>query len=85
MSQAKVDHNKELKKNRKKIVQKQKRGLVLEKVAVTLILIAIVCWIGYSAYGLYEEAHADDPLEAISIDLSATEDYIAGLTESEAE
>lgn len=79
MSQAKVDHNKELKKNRKKLVKKQKRGVVLEKIVITLILAAVVGWIGYSAYGMYEQAHEDDPLPSISVDLSAAEDYIAGL------
>lgn len=82
MSQAKVDRNKELKKNRKKIIKKQKRGLILEKIVLSLILVAVVAWIGYSAYGVYEQAHADDPLEAISIDLSAIEDYVTALSDS---
>ena len=85
MSQAKVEHNKELKRNRKKILKKQKRGLILEKIVLSLILVGVAGWIGYSAYGLYEEAHADDPLPSISVDISATEDYIATLTDNEAE
>ena len=49
MSQAKVDRYKEEKANRKKVMRK-------EKVANRLRKCALVVWIGYSAYNMYESS-----------------------------
>ncbi len=81
MSQAKVDHNKELKKNRKKIVQKQKRSKIYARLCGVVVVLAIIGWIGYSAYGVYEEAHADDPLPVLSADTTAVDEYLSDLEE----
>lgn len=83
MSQAKVDHNKEIKKNRKKMVQKQKRDRLLARIGGVVVILAIVGWIGYSAYGVYEQAHADDPLPTLSADLTPVEEYLSELEDGE--
>ncbi|MBR1629926.1 MAG: hypothetical protein IJ679_11795 [Lachnospiraceae bacterium] len=83
MSQAKIDYRKELKKNRKKILKKEKRERVLGYCVGILIAAAIAGWVGYSAYGLYEEAHANDPLPEISADISSVEDYLTDLNTAE--
>ncbi len=50
MSQAKVDRQKELKKNRKKIVAKEKRRNRLYGILGYVCLICIVVGIGFSVY-----------------------------------
>ena len=53
MSQAKVDRYKEEKANRKKVMRKEKIANRLCKCAVAA---ALVVWIGYSAYNMYESS-----------------------------
>ena len=76
MSQKKVDHYKEQKANRKKIIKKEKRMLMLEKTIGTLVCLALVCWIGFS---IYNKATAVDtaniPVVDTPIDISALQDY----------
>ena len=52
MSQAKVDRYKEEKANRKKVMRKEK----IRKCAVAVVAAALVVWIGYSAYNMYESS-----------------------------
>lgn len=78
MSQAKVDRNKEQKANRKKIVAREKRQVALVKLCGAAILIAILGWAGYSAYGIYE---SNQP--SIYADLTAINDYAASLSDAE--
>ena len=54
MSQAKVDKYKQEKANRKKIMRKEKIANRLRKCAVAIVAAALVVWIGYSAYNMYE-------------------------------
>ena len=54
MSQAKVDRYKEEKKNRKKIMAKEKRMRIAGYVAGCLVAAGIIGWAGYSGYRLYE-------------------------------
>ena len=51
MSQEKVDRYKEQKKNRKAIQAKKKRKALIEKICAGVIVLALVCWIGYSGVG----------------------------------
>ena len=83
MSQAKIDYRKELKKNRKKILQKEKRERFLGYLGGCALLVAIAGWIGYSAYGMYEEAHRFDPLPTVEADVSAIDDYITDIASEE--
>lgn len=54
MSQEKVDRYKKEKANRKKTMQKQKVKGIFQKTALALIAVAVVGWIGYSAYDMHE-------------------------------
>ena len=54
MSQAKVDRYKEEKKNRKKIMAKEKRMRIAGYVAGCLVAVGIIGWAGYSGYSAYE-------------------------------
>lgn len=56
MSQAKVDKYKKEKANRKKNVRKEKIANKLRKCAVAVVAAALVVWIGYSAYNMYESS-----------------------------
>ncbi len=50
MSQAKVDARKENKKNRKKIMAREKRIRSLEKLLLAIVVIAIIAGFGWSIY-----------------------------------
>lgn len=75
MSQAKVDRNKENKANRKQIVAKEKRQRTLTKFCGVVILVAILGWAGYSAYGIYESKQP-----AIYADLTSINEYVNSLS-----
>ena len=83
MSQAKVDKYKEDKKNRKKIMAKEKRQWFLTQAALTVAGLAIVAWIGISAYQAITAPNGDEPakVKTYTVDNSALDDYIASLTE----
>ena len=68
MSQEKVDRYKKEKANRKQNVRKEKVRNVLHKCAVGVVGLALIGWIGYSAYGRYEESRSNQ--EAL-VDYSA--------------
>lgn len=76
MSQAKVDRYKEEKKNRKKIMAREKRNRTLGIAAGCLVLAAVIGWAGYSGYRVYENSR---PLETIYADLDAVNDYMDSL------
>ena len=75
MSQAKVDRNKELKRNRKKIVKRERRMRHLYTALTAVVCLAAAGWIGYSGYTLYTEkqAEAEENAEIVKtpIDISA--------------
>ena len=83
MSQAKVDRYKEEKKNRKKIMAKEKRQWFLTQLVLGLLGIAIVGWSGVSAYQAITAPSKDAPAEVknYTLDTSALDDYLASLTE----
>ena len=83
MSQAKVDKYKEDKKNRKKIMAKEKRQWFLTQLVLGLLGIAIVGWIGVSAYQAITAPSKAAPAEVknYTLDTSALDDYLASLTE----
>lgn len=80
MSQAKVNRNKEMKANRKKIVAQEKRKHLAAVICGWVIAIALVGWAGYSAYGIYEK---NQPMETIYANLDAINDYAGSLDEAE--
>nr|WP_297874563.1 hypothetical protein [uncultured Blautia sp.] len=87
MSQEKVDRYKKEKANREKIQKKEKRTLFLEKLAITVVGIAMVAWIGYSAYGVFTRPDPDAEQEVVTteMDITAISDYLNGLAEETAE
>nr|WP_296010712.1 hypothetical protein [uncultured Blautia sp.] len=87
MSQEKVDRYKKEKANREKIQKKEKRTLFLEKLAITVVGIAMVAWIGYSAYGVLTRPDPDAEQEVVTteMDITAISDYLNGLAEETAE
>lgn len=85
MSQAKVDKHKEIKKNKKKIVKRQKMNRVLWSLLGVVITGGLVAFIVFSGYRSYQEAHADDPLPSVEVDLSAVTDYETALNTDEEE
>ena len=76
MSQAKVDRYKEEKKNRKKIMAKEKRVRITGYIAGCVVAVAIVGWAGYSGYRAYE---ANKPMETIYATLDSVTDYMSSL------
>lgn len=87
MSQKKVDRYKKEKNNREKLQKKERRILNLEKVIVTVICIAVVGWIGYSAYDLVtrEDPNAEQEVVTTEMDVTAISDYLNSLSQTEAE
>ena len=67
MSQEKVDRYKQEKANRKKIVKKQRIMNVVRKTVLSLAVIALVGWLGYSAYQTHE-AGKERPVAQVNYD-----------------
>ena len=80
MSQEKVDKYKQEKANRKQIMQKEKRLKVVRKCLYSVIGIALIGWLGYSAYDNYQ---ANQPREVVEVDYSAFENYLNELNSAE--
>ncbi|MGN0405612.1 MAG: hypothetical protein ACI4F1_10345 [Bariatricus sp.] len=80
MSQEKVDRYKKEKANRKQIMRKQKIMHIVRSTIVGIIAVALVGWLGYSAYGLYEQ---NQPREAAEVDYTAVDGYLQSLSLSE--
>ena len=54
MSQEKVDRYKQEKANRKQVMRKQKAMGIVRKLILAVVAIALVGWLGYSAFDIYE-------------------------------
>lgn len=80
MSQEKVDRYKEQKKNRKAIQAKKKRKALITKACVSLVALALVAWLGYSAVDSYEKKQNSGPVTA---DTTALDDYMTSLNTEE--
>lgn len=59
MSQEKVDRYKKEKANRKENVRKEKMRNAMHKGVVCLVGVLLIGWIGYSAYGRFEESRSN--------------------------
>ena len=80
MSQEKVDRYKQEKANRKKIMRKQKVMNFLRKGVLTLVALALVGWLVYSAYYIYESGKERVVAE---VNYDAVTNYLNGLTADE--
>lgn len=76
MSQAKVDRYKEQKKNRKKIMRREKRNHYLGCTVAVIIVAGLIGWAGYSIHTNYEK---NKPVSYTEVDMSALNDYYSNL------
>ena len=83
MSQEKVDRYKKEKANRKQLMRKQKVMGFVRKGVLTLAALALIGWLGYSAYDMYESGKERVVAE---VNYDSVTDYLNSLTaEPEAE
>jgi hypothetical protein len=83
MSQAKVDRYKEEKRNRAKIIKREKREWAATKAGLSLVALVLVGWIGFSVYSGFS-SDSDTVVtekETYTVDTSAIDDFFAGLSE----
>lgn len=78
MSQAKVDRYKEEKANRKKNIRKQRIMNVVRKCVLSLAALALVGWLGYSAYDTYE-SNQERPVASVNYD--AINNYLSTISQ----
>lgn len=76
MSQAKVDQYKKDKANRKKIMRKQKIMNMTRKMVLSLAGLALIGWLGYSAWDIYDSGKERITAE---VNYDAVTDYLDGL------
>ena len=81
MSQEKVDKYKKEKANREKLQKREKRTLFLEKLAIGVVALVMVGWIGYSAYGVLTREDPDKEKTVVTTEMDATAitDYLSQL------
>lgn len=77
MSQEKVDRYKKEKANRKKIMRKQRLMNVVRKAVLSLAALALIGWLGYSAYDLHTSKQERQVAE---VDYTAVTDYVNSLS-----
>lgn len=84
MSQEKVDRYKEEKKNRQKIMKKQKIQFAALKAAGLLVALVFVGWIGFS---IYQEVTANSAAKSntYSVDTAAVDEYLNQMSSEAAE
>lgn len=78
MSQQKVDRYKKEKANRKKIMKQEKIKSIAARTAGAIVCIALIGWIGYSGYNLWESSQ---PAKTTAISIDALSEYMNGLSE----
>lgn len=78
MSQEKVDRYKQEKANRKKTMKKQRLMNVVRKCVLSLAGLALIGWLGYSAYNTYS---ANQEREVATINYDAINTYMSELSE----
>ena len=79
MSQKKVDNYRAGKLNRSKTARKEKLIDKLEILAWVVICVAMIGWIGYSAYAKIGQKQESVVLET-TMDTSALDNYVSGVT-----
>lgn len=77
MSQEKVARYKEAKANRKETIKKEKRKKMLRTTVATVICVAVLGWVGYSAVEYHK---ANKQREAVEVDYSAVNEYLEQLS-----
>lgn len=82
MSQEKVDRYKQEKANRKQNMKKEKLKQAFRRVVVSVLVLALFGWLGYSGYNLYDSSR---PKDSVQVNYMAITDYQSSLTELAAE
>ena len=82
MSQEKVDRYKKDKANRKQQIRKQKMQGIVRKTVLSLAALALVGWLGYSAWESWD-SNRERPVAEVNYD--SVSDYLNTLTTSETE
>lgn len=77
MSQEKVDRYKQEKANRKQIMRKQRMVNFVRKGVLALVALALIGWLGYSAYDMYESGKERVVAE---VNYDSVTDYLNSLT-----
>lgn len=77
MSQEKVDRYKQEKANRKQIMRKQKAMGIVRKLILAVVAIALVGWLGYSAFDIYESGKERVVAE---VNYDAVTDYLNNMS-----
>lgn len=80
MSQEKVDRYKKEKANRKKTMKKEKIQYYIRRCVVAVLAVALVGWIGYSTFRVYEDSR---PVETAEVNYNAITDYETSLNTGE--
>ncbi|MBQ7507269.1 MAG: hypothetical protein IJT05_08085 [Lachnospiraceae bacterium] len=80
MSQAKVEQHKQEKKNRTKLIRKEKTARVLTGLLGFVLIAAIGVWIGVSVYHMQMKKAAEN-IVYTDVNMSALSDYEASLGE----
>ena len=85
MSQEKVDRYKQDKANRKQIMRKQRITNLVRKGVLALVALALIGWLGYSAYDMYESGKDRVVAEVNYDSISNYLNDLAAQSETEAE
>ena len=80
MGQEKVDKYKKDKANRKKIMRKERAMSIVRKAILTLVALALVGWLGYSAYDIYD---SNQERSVAEVNFDSVTEYLNGLSETE--
>ena len=84
MSQAKVDRYKEEKRNRAKIIKKEKRQQMATKLGMYLVGLVLVAWVGVSVYnGVTTKDASEIEKPTYTVDTTALDDFMTDLTAEE--
>lgn len=78
MSQEKVDRYKKEKANRKQNIRKQRMMSILRKSVLSVAALALIGWLGYSAYDTYT---SNQEREVASVNYDAINTYMESLSE----
>ena len=78
MSQEKVERYKKEKANRKQTIKKQRMMNVVRKCVLSLAALALIGWLGYSAYDTYT---SNQEREVVTVNYDALNTYLSGLAE----
>ena len=81
MSQAKVDRYKEEKRNRAKIIKKQKREWMLTKIGMSVVGLVLVAWVGVSVYTGFNSTETDAEKPTYTVNTTAIDDFMSELVE----